>query len=207
MKCTFCGNNVPDGSEICPECGMILSLDGVNDADITVPAFTPNVFGSEPIKTPEMPEGYEESAFSPEFSVPEYNSDSIVADKEPEEVKASEEVVPADVPVTEAAPEVTEPEYEAPSYEAASFDDEPEEVYEAPAYDGGEVDASFSVQDDVAEESSHESFADAQNAEEEQEELRKKMRSIWLQASIWIKKWEMQLRPEKSWVPRFSFLR
>ena len=145
MKCTFCGNNVPDGSELCPECGMILSLDGDNDADITVPAFTPNVFGSEPIKAPEMPDGYEESAFSAEINVPEYK---------PEEVKLVEEAVSdaAEPHVAEEAPAEAEPTYEAPAYEPVSFDDEPAEVYEAPAYGDDEVDASFSQQNDEPEE-------------------------------------------------------
>ena len=165
MKCTFCGNNVPDGSEICPECGMILSLDGVNDADITVPAFTPNVFGSEPIKTPEMPEGYEESAFSSEISAPEYKAESIPAENKAEEAVCD---TAADTPVAEDALVEAEPSYEAPSYEPASFEDEPAEVYEAPAYDDGDAEASFSVQDEVAEESDYESFADAQSTEEEE---------------------------------------
>ena len=149
MKCTFCGNNVPDGSELCPECGMILSLEGDNDTDITVPAFTPNVFGSEPIKAPEMPDGYEESAFSSEISAPEYNAESVPAENKAEEVMYD---TAADTPVAEDIPEVAEPSYEAPSYEPVSFDDEPAEVYEAPAYGDDEVDASFSQQNDEPEE-------------------------------------------------------
>lgn len=169
MKCTFCGNNVPEGSELCPECGMILSLDGDTDADISVPAFTPNVFGSEPIKTPEMPEGYEESAFSSEISVPEYNPENIAANNEPEEAMYD---TAAEAPVAEVPSEADVPEetYEVPAYEPASFDDEPAEVYEAPAYGDDEVDASYSVQADEADDSEYESFADIQSEEPAPEE-------------------------------------
>lgn len=173
MKCTFCGNNVPDGSELCPECGMILSLGGGDEGDITVPAYTANVFGSEPIKAPELPDDYEKSAFDTEISVPEYNPDSIEVSGESvdEAVTAddtfdsiSEEMLSVteneEIPVEneEASDGETEPEaeedfqqetYEAPLYEPASYEEEePTVIYEAPAYGDEAIDASFDMQAD-----------------------------------------------------------
>ena len=182
MKCTFCGSNVPDGSELCPECGMILSLDGAGDSDVAVPAYTPNVFGSEPIKAPELPEDYEESAFGSEFTAPEYNDESSAiseqeaaeasaeaAVEEPEEATASE--LPGQDAQEEPAQEVQKEEpqevYEAPEYDGdlSEAEEEPTVVYEAPAYGDAEVDASFEEQ-----ESEYESFADTDTAEETEDE-------------------------------------
>ncbi len=49
MKCNYCGKELPQGADFCPECGMIISLDGSNEAEkevneVEVPEFTPNVF-------------------------------------------------------------------------------------------------------------------------------------------------------------------
>ena len=173
MKCTFCGNNVPDGSELCPECGMILSLGGSDEGDITVPAYTANIFGSEPIKAPELPDDYEKSAFDTEISVPEYNPDSIEVSGESvdeavtaddtfdsisEEMPSVAENVEIPVENEEASDGETEPEaeedfqqetYEAPLYEPASYEEEePTVIYEAPAYGDEAIDASFDMQAD-----------------------------------------------------------
>ena len=51
MKCSFCGKELPQGAEFCPECGMILSLGGAveekeasAEAEVEIPEYTPNVF-------------------------------------------------------------------------------------------------------------------------------------------------------------------
>ncbi len=123
MKCSFCGSNVPEGSELCPSCGMIISLGNDADSEITIPEYTPNVFGSEPIVAPAP---VAESA----SVVPENTAETEIYEAPAyEEVPAESEVYEA--PAYEEVP--AEPEvYEAPAYEEVPA--EPE-VYEAPAYE------------------------------------------------------------------------
>ncbi len=127
MKCSFCGNNVPEGSELCPECGMILSLDDGESQEVSIPEYTPNVFGSEPLKVPEpVKEPSEEFV----IDVPEYDPDSIVINIPEEEVVATEYVEPeVEEAVAEQQP-IEEPVYEEAPAEAV----EETPVYVAPVY-------------------------------------------------------------------------
>ena len=194
MKCSFCGNNVPDSSELCPECGMILSLDGGDEGDITVPVYTNNVFGSEPIIAPEVPDASDEADFEAEISVPEYNPDNIVLNDESEgevgevveeEVSdaafaddatelvddtASDEIVQEDADEESELEEVQSEDDEA---QLPAEEEEPAEVYEAPAYGDDEIDAAYvaqteettELQQNEADESEYDSFAEAEQEE------------------------------------------
>ena len=50
MKCGFCGSELENGAQFCPNCGMIISLDDANDAatenEDTVVESVYNVFKS-----------------------------------------------------------------------------------------------------------------------------------------------------------------
>lgn len=123
MKCSFCGNIVPDGSELCPSCGMILGLGDDLEQEVSIPEYTPNVFGSEPIVAPEAdpapavvaPAAKDEPEV---FEAPAYEATSTV----PEMIEE---------PVYDETPASAE-EYEVPAYDETPA--EPE-IYEAPAYD------------------------------------------------------------------------
>lgn len=156
MKCSFCGNNVPDGSELCPECGMILSLDGGDDSEITVPVYTNNIFGSEPIKVPEIPTELEED-FAAEISAPEYNPDRIVLKGEDEGEDMSEEapaaVTEEEIPVAEIPEEeVSEEEIPADSTEESSAEEYTQEAEEEAPEETVEEAPEEELQQEIAEE-------------------------------------------------------
>ena len=48
MKCSFCGNELENGAQFCPSCGMIISLgdDGDNNEKDSVVESVYNVFKS-----------------------------------------------------------------------------------------------------------------------------------------------------------------
>ncbi len=86
MKCSFCGKEIENGAELCPHCGMILSLedDGSNEPEIKIPEYTPNVFGAgmkkeEPSAAAmELPADYAEEKVEVVESIPEYVPDEYV---------------------------------------------------------------------------------------------------------------------------------
>lgn len=120
MKCSFCSSNIPDGSELCPECGMIISLDGTEQEEVTVPGYMPNIFGSEPIKAPEVPVK-ETIVEEPVIEVPEYEPEKIVlAQQEPCEAEEVKEVEPAVEEIIEEAIEGTETEDSSEDTEPAA---------------------------------------------------------------------------------------
>ena len=125
MKCNYCGNELPQGSDFCPECGMIISLGGSEET------------------TPETPD----TAEAPE--VPEYTPNVFRTMEIEEEAPVAAAELAADTttvetaPVVEAIPEYSEsePVEEVPAApaEEETFAEpeavaEPEEVYAPPEY-------------------------------------------------------------------------
>lgn len=144
MKCSFCSSNIPDGSELCPECGMIISLDSTESEEISVPGYVPNIFGSEPIKAPEVTVYEEAPAEELTIEVPEYNPESIVvADEAPEEAEEAYD-----------EPEETPSEEEAETEEAFVEQEESEEAdaEETEGEESYEVSAPALAEDSEAEE-------------------------------------------------------
>ena len=90
MKCSFCGKELPNGAEFCPECGMILSLGGAveekeapAEAEVEIPD-VPNVFQpmefEEEVSEPAMElEATDEEEAAPVVEViPEYVAEEAV---------------------------------------------------------------------------------------------------------------------------------
>ena len=125
MKCNFCGKELPQDADFCPECGMIISLDGSDDAqsgtsDFEIPEYEPNVFKAM---------DFEEEEAQPAM---ELEADSR------EETAVVVEAIPEYIP--EAAPEAGEAELDtavedifAPDYE------EEEEERELKPWENGYV--------------------------------------------------------------------
>ncbi len=156
MKCSFCGKELEDGAEFCPECGMILSLGGVSEEPETtaeqepeIPEYTPNVFKAM---------DFEEEPTRPamELEVTDTEETAVVVEAIPEYV--NEEVQTVDE-VDEPAEEILQEE----------------EIFEAPEYDpNAEVSADFANQlsdevQDEAEEYSEEAEPEIDVEPEEQD--------------------------------------
>ena len=104
MKCGFCGNELENGAQFCPNCGMIISLGEENDAaqehDAVVESVY-NVFKSnieKEEKAPEVVPTAQELAIDPteekvEFvmSLPEFEDYIAEPIKAPETVEKAEE--------------------------------------------------------------------------------------------------------------------
>ena len=117
MKCSFCGKELPQGAEFCPECGMILSLGGAveekeapAEAEIEIPD-VPNVFQpmefEEEVSEPAMElEAADEEEAAPVVEViPEYVAEEAVEEE-------------AEEAIEEAVPEMTEQEiFAVPEYD------------------------------------------------------------------------------------------
>ncbi len=150
MKCSFCGKEIENGADLCPHCGMILSLDddGGSDVEIKIPEYTPNVFGAgmkkEEVSTAAMELPADDAEEKVEFveSIPEYVPDEYVFSSD---VK------------NEAAASEQEAVYEAPDYDSYS------QVKEA-TVEAEEVSAEEAVAEYIAEEAAQEA-ADTEEAE------------------------------------------
>lgn len=194
MKCSFCSSNIPDGSELCPECGMIISLDGAEQEEVSIPGYVPNIFGSEPIKAPEVTQQdtpVEETV----IEVPEYEPEKIIlsdeasTESEQENTAASEEkelsAAEEEYAFDEAAEQLEEEQPEESdsqvaeaqeSYEAETpvqAEEAPSEEFAPPEYDPdsqseyadkAEYEDISSVSSETAEE--YEAFADEAEVEE-----------------------------------------
>ena len=138
MKCGFCGSELENGAQFCPNCGMIISLDDANDAatenEDTVVESVYNVFKSnieKEKKEAEIQQAVELKADPTEekvefvMSLPEF--DEFIA----EPIKVEEEPAVAEAP--EEADEEAEPEAEAEAEEATESEypaeEEIEDVY------------------------------------------------------------------------------
>ena len=134
MKCGFCGKELEEGSEFCPECGMILSLGGVIDdagnneaAEVEVPEFTPNVFRAM---------DFEPEAEVPamELEVTDEEETAEVVEIIPEYVQPAEEIQEA--AIEEAEEEIIEAvEEPEEAQEAEEEETEIQEEFLAPEYD------------------------------------------------------------------------
>ncbi len=109
MKCSYCGKELPDGAEFCPECGMILSLGGAveekeapAEAEVEIPEYTPNVFQAM---------DFEEEVSEParELEAADVEEEAPVVEIIPEHVN-EEEAEAEEAPEAEIASEAAEPE-------------------------------------------------------------------------------------------------
>ena len=107
MKCSYCGKELPDGAEFCPECGMILSLGGAveekeapAEAEVEIPEYTPNVFQAM---------DFEEEVSEParELEAADVEEEAPVVEIIPEHVNEQEA---GNAPEAEIAPEEAKPE-------------------------------------------------------------------------------------------------
>jgi len=159
MKCGFCGKELTEGAEFCPECGMILSLGGVSEEpevkseaeeELEIPEYTPNVFKAM---------DFEEEPAQPAME--------LEASDE-EETAVVVEAIPEYVDETEEAEAIEEAEEEMQEEAVA---EEQEETFVAPEYDpNAKVSAEFMQQiAEEAEKPAEEAFEEAE-AEVEAEE-------------------------------------
>ena len=132
MKCGFCGKELTEGAEFCPECGMILSLGGVIDEvdvkenevnEVEVPEFTPNVFRA-------MDFEQEQEVPAMELEVTDEEETAEVVEIIPEYVKPVEE--PSETVAEEAAEEAAA---EALQAVEEAQESEAQEEFLAPEYD------------------------------------------------------------------------
>ncbi len=128
MKCSFCGKEIENGAEICPNCGMILNLDDSNsEPEINIPEYTPNIFGAgirkekEESVAAELPVNDAEESVPVVESIPEYAPQTFVPTEydfnyqppeyNPEtEIAESDDYVQRDDSVEEAQVETVEDE-------------------------------------------------------------------------------------------------
>lgn len=153
MKCSFCGKELTDGAEFCPECGMILSIGGVSEEpevkaeaekEDEVPEYTPNVFKAM---------DFEEEPAQPAMEL---------------EVNDTEETAVVVEAVPEYVAEIEEPEEAEEAEQEVQEEAEAEEIYAAPEYDpNAKVSAEFMQQ--IAEEAENEEAQEAEEAEETEE--------------------------------------
>ncbi len=130
MKCSFCGKELAEGAEFCPECGMILSLGGVTNEpveneikEVEIPEYTPNVFRAM---------DFEEETVVPamELEVTDEEETAEVVEIIPEYVQPVEESV------SQVAEEAEQGTAEAASEEAFEAQEpEAQEEFLAPEYD------------------------------------------------------------------------
>ncbi len=125
MKCGFCGNELEHGAEICPNCGMIISLgdedDGANDkvVESVYNVFKSNVTsgGKQPDKAQELEADPTEEKVEFIVSLPEFEETAepikevSAPSQDAVETVPSEETAPAAEAVSEPAEEIpAEPE-------------------------------------------------------------------------------------------------
>ena len=126
MKCGFCGNELEHGAEICPNCGMIISLgdEGSTENDKVVESVY-NVFKSNVTNSAKQPEKAQELEADPteekvEFvmSLPEFDETSEpikeenIPAEDASEPAAPEEAAPAEAVAEDFAVNMTLPEME-----------------------------------------------------------------------------------------------
>ncbi len=126
MKCGFCGNELEHGAEICPNCGMIISLgdEGTEENDKVVESVY-NVFKSNVTGNDKQPEKAQELEADPteekvEFvmSLPEFDETSepireqAAPAEDAAEVQVPQEAVPAEPVAEDFAINMTLPEME-----------------------------------------------------------------------------------------------
>ncbi len=165
MKCGFCGSELENGAQFCPNCGMIISLGDENDnsnenSDAVVESVY-NVFKSNIEKQPQPePKAVELQADPKEekvefvMSLPEFDEYSAEPMKVPEHIEVPDhskdieekEEIPQE---TETATEEAESEADVPEkvQDTAEIADEPEEVTEETAEDAMEDIYSYSSED------------------------------------------------------------
>ncbi len=115
MKCGFCGNELEHGAEICPNCGMIISLgDESENSNDKVVESVYNVFKSN--VTNEKP--HEEKALELEADPTEEKVEFIVSLPEFDETAAEPIKEEVEVPSFEDAPETLAAEEALPAEEA-----------------------------------------------------------------------------------------
>ena len=141
MKCNYCGNNLPENADFCPECGMIISLgDSAAEPEVTqaepeVPEFTPNVFKAMDFEEAAAEPAMELKADEKEETAPVVEAIPEYVPEEPKAEPLVEESDAADEAVEDGfAPEAESGEFTPPEYTSElSYLDEKEQVEETPA--------------------------------------------------------------------------
>ncbi len=141
MRCSFCGKEIENGAELCPYCGMILSLgeddNTTDDAELRIPEYTPNIFGSgikrqeESSEAKELPVSEVEEEVPVVETIPEYVPDEYVPEayssaSVQEEKPQEEQYVPDEYIPEEYAPD--EYEFSSPVVSVPSYADAEEEI-------------------------------------------------------------------------------
>lgn len=162
MKCGFCGNELENGAEICPNCGMIISLGAENEGkDDKVVESVYNIFKSNVSADSRKAEKAQELEADPTEEKVEFIMSLPEFDEAAEPIK---EQAPAEYAPEEAAAENTSPAEEAPAED--EIDMTLPEMEDIPL-PGAVTDAP--VEDNKAEETAED---DAEEAPEEKLEIR-----------------------------------
>ncbi len=127
MKCGFCGNELENGAQFCPNCGMIISIGDENDAAQENDAVVENVYNvfkgniekekketvqNETAKELEVDPTEEKVEFV--MSLPEFEDYIAEPIKAPEHIELPDHSVKSEEPVTETDAEVAEEPVEEP---------------------------------------------------------------------------------------------
>lgn len=138
MKCNYCGKELPQNADFCPECGMIISLGDSEEpakdtSEVQIPEFTPNVFKTMDFEAEESQQAMELEADNAEETAPVVEA---IPEYIPEpEVKNEQIVEDGFAPEEEVAQETVEDGFSAegetfapPEYEGklVYFDEEDE---------------------------------------------------------------------------------
>ena len=162
MKCGFCGSELENGAQFCPNCGMIISLDDANDAatenEDTVVESVYNVFKSnieKEKKEAEIQQAVELKADPTEekvefvMSLPEFDefiAEPIKVEEESEVAESPEETAEEAEPEAEAeVEEATEPEYPAEEEIEDVYSYTSEDIREQDEAEDAEYEASLDI--------------------------------------------------------------
>ena len=178
MKCIYCGKEVENGLEICPHCGMILSL-GDENTEATIPEYTPNVFSSDrrknkkdekakELEISEVEETVPVVESIPEFVPAAYDFTPSTEEKEePEQQNQTEETA-----VEAVAENVEASAQEAESAEEVTAEDEAQAIEEAEEISEEET-ATEEVTEEAAEDVEYPEFNDFAETDGEYEDVEK----------------------------------
>ncbi len=193
MKCGFCGNELENGAQFCPNCGMIISLGEENDTaqenDAVVESVY-NVFKSNIEKETEQKETAKELEADPteekvEFvmSLPEFEDYAAEPIKAPEHIELPDHSVIRQEPKAEeeAQEEVIEEAVEAPTEEPD------QEVVEETAEEAKE---------ETTEEAAEEAVEDVTEAAPEENSAEEPMEDIYSYSSEDIKEQDETVEAE-----------
>ncbi len=173
MKCSYCGNELENSAEFCPQCGMILGIDNSKEGKekdsqeevFRVPEYIPNVFTPVEQETEEEETAQQLEADPEEEIVP-------VTENIPEYVSSVPEGEPLELPEEneEEIAEEAEKVYEEETEETSEETDEAEEAEEAEEADEAEeTDEAEEAETESAEEVAVQTQAEPEETQEDEE--------------------------------------